>query len=129
MPTLELRPLLSDLGDHFSREQDVFAPTTTLVLSGDERILGQFSHYPQEFQVHRHIEAMPLPDWMGVLIKGAEYEWQHDRNDPKHDLKIVYAKQLKALVLFDGASEANRAVKAFINELRDSTVVILRWKF
>jgi len=73
------------------------------------------------------IKAHPLPPHKCIEIHGCDGIKLISDDGYGAELTFVYAQQIKGLIVGDNASSKNKAIKAFIDALRDDTPIILLW--
>lgn len=131
MLRLRLMPLVPDFGEYLDNPLGVVQPKTRLVFTQDYRIFEQFSHFPGtlEYSQALYLKVEPLPEKLQIIELAEDCEASYTRKDASgSDLMVATAKQLKTLIIPSDTSPSNRAIKAYIDALPDTTPVILGWE-
>lgn len=103
-----------------------------LRLDDDYRIYGQLTdmsyHNGEDVPEKPTIVTHKIPLQLWVTIYEDE-GLQHTREDAYgKELTVVYAKQMKKLVIPEDASPWNKAIKALIDALPNDIPIILDWR-
>lgn len=130
MLTLELVPLIPDFGESVATTRKRLYPQTRLMLVWDEVIFRQIPGFKERHGGENPkpaFESRPLPEGLEIGVVDAQGELVFEREDASGEMRWAYAKELKDIRIPKDTGPVNRAVAAYIHQLKDNTEVILWW--